>query len=175
MLSVFRAAISGMLAHKFRMDVIGNNLANVSTPGFKATRAEFRDLPYEAMPNSQPPPGVEPEQQAAPVVVAPHRQLSEPALGLVLRCAAVALSRQDDAAVDAALRAHEAQVALDASALLRSEPRGAVDQPPRRRGGRLAGAGRERRQREEHRGSGAEQRGTMRRHGPILASPPAGR
>ena len=59
MLSVFRAAISGMLAHKFRIDVIGNNLANVNTTGFKQSRAEFRDLPYEAMPNSQPPPGIE--------------------------------------------------------------------------------------------------------------------
>jgi flagellar basal-body rod protein FlgG len=59
MLSAVRAAISGMLAHKVRIDVIGNNLANVNTPGFKQTRAEFRDLPYEAMPNSQPPPGVE--------------------------------------------------------------------------------------------------------------------
>lgn len=59
MLSVYRSAISGMMTHKFRMDVIGNNLANVSTTGFKHARAEFRDLPYEAMPNSQPPPGVE--------------------------------------------------------------------------------------------------------------------
>lgn len=50
-----------MLTHKSRLDTLGNNIANVNTPGFKQLRAEFNDLPYERMPNSQvnAAPGVE--------------------------------------------------------------------------------------------------------------------
>ncbi len=36
--------VSGMSAHGDKMGVIGNNLANVSTVGFKADRMEFEDL-----------------------------------------------------------------------------------------------------------------------------------
>jgi flagellar hook protein FlgE len=35
------SAISGMLAQQFRMDVIGNNLSNVNTLGFKSSDASF--------------------------------------------------------------------------------------------------------------------------------------
>src|SRR5450631_3248700 len=36
-----------MAAQQANMDVISNNLANVSTTGFKKSRAEFEDLMYQ--------------------------------------------------------------------------------------------------------------------------------
>ena len=41
------AAASGMDAQETRMAVIANNLANVSTAGFKRSRAEFQDVLYD--------------------------------------------------------------------------------------------------------------------------------
>jgi flagellar basal-body rod protein FlgG len=38
-----RAAVSGMVGHKLRLDVLANNVANVDTPGFKAGRLSFED------------------------------------------------------------------------------------------------------------------------------------
>jgi flagellar hook protein FlgE len=38
------SAISGMKNHQVRMDVIGHNIANVNTVGFKAGRATFQDV-----------------------------------------------------------------------------------------------------------------------------------
>lgn len=43
---------TGMQAQTINIDVISNNLANVSTSGFKKSRAEFQDLLYETL---QPP------------------------------------------------------------------------------------------------------------------------
>jgi flagellar basal-body rod protein FlgG len=43
------AAASGMQAQSLNIDVIANNLANVTTTGFKRSRAEFQDLLYETM------------------------------------------------------------------------------------------------------------------------------
>lgn len=40
-------AATGMKAQQTNMDVIANNLANVSTMGFKKARAEFEDLLYD--------------------------------------------------------------------------------------------------------------------------------
>jgi flagellar basal-body rod protein FlgG len=37
-----------MLSHKLHLDVIANNLANVNTTGFKASRLGFQDLLYQA-------------------------------------------------------------------------------------------------------------------------------
>ena len=42
-------ASTGMNAQTLNIDVIANNLANVSTTGFKKSRAEFQDLLYETM------------------------------------------------------------------------------------------------------------------------------
>lgn len=36
-----------MAAQQTNMDVIANNIANVSTTGFKKSRAEFEDLMYQ--------------------------------------------------------------------------------------------------------------------------------
>ncbi len=42
-------ATTGMGAQNLNMDVIANNLANVSTVGFKRSRADFQDLLYQVM------------------------------------------------------------------------------------------------------------------------------
>lgn len=38
------AGVSGLRNHQTRMDVIGNNIANVNTVGFKASRVNFEDI-----------------------------------------------------------------------------------------------------------------------------------
>lgn len=38
---------SGMKNHQTRMDVIGNNIANVNTIGYKSSRANFQDMLYQ--------------------------------------------------------------------------------------------------------------------------------
>ena len=60
-------AASGMEAQQTRLDVTANNIANVSTPGFKKARAEFADLMYQTLrtagaptgPGTQTPTGLE--------------------------------------------------------------------------------------------------------------------
>lgn len=46
MLKSLNTAATGMAAQQSNMDVIANNIANVSTNGFKKSRAEFEDLIY---------------------------------------------------------------------------------------------------------------------------------
>ncbi|WP_439817322.1 flagellar basal-body rod protein FlgG [Zavarzinia sp. CC-PAN008] len=41
-------AATGMLAQQLNVEVISNNIANMSTTGFKRSRAEFQDLLYQA-------------------------------------------------------------------------------------------------------------------------------
>lgn len=41
------SGVAGMKAHQTRMDVIGNNIANVNTYGFKSSRTTFRDVYYQ--------------------------------------------------------------------------------------------------------------------------------
>lgn len=43
------SAISGLKNHQLRMDVIGNNIANVNTYGFKASRVTFKDAFYQTI------------------------------------------------------------------------------------------------------------------------------
>lgn len=38
------AGVSGLKAHQVRMDLIGNNIANVNTAGYKSSRATFQDM-----------------------------------------------------------------------------------------------------------------------------------
>ncbi len=47
MIKSLNTAATGMQAQQNNMDVIANNLANVSTVGFKKSRAEFEDLLYQ--------------------------------------------------------------------------------------------------------------------------------
>lgn len=44
MLRSLYSGVSGMKNHQARMDVIGNNIANVNTTGFKSARCNFQDL-----------------------------------------------------------------------------------------------------------------------------------
>ncbi len=46
MIKSLRTAASGMEAQQRRLDVTANNIANVNTTGFKASRAEFQELLY---------------------------------------------------------------------------------------------------------------------------------
>ncbi|MDB4897889.1 MAG: flagellar hook-basal body protein [Firmicutes bacterium] len=43
------AGVQGLRAHQMRMDVIGNNIANVNTTGFKASRVNFSDAFNQTM------------------------------------------------------------------------------------------------------------------------------
>ncbi|GHU29367.1 flagellar hook protein FlgE [Spirochaetia bacterium] len=43
------SGVSGLQNHQTRMDVIGNNLANINTTGFKRNRVQFQDLLYQQL------------------------------------------------------------------------------------------------------------------------------
>lgn len=55
MLRSMYSAISGMQAFQTKLDVIGNNIANVNTYGFKAGRVNFNDLLSQTMTNGSSP------------------------------------------------------------------------------------------------------------------------
>ncbi|RLB02365.1 MAG: flagellar basal body rod protein FlgG [Deltaproteobacteria bacterium] len=42
-------AATGMKGQELRINVISNNLANINTPGFKASRIDFEDLIYQSL------------------------------------------------------------------------------------------------------------------------------
>src|SRR3974377_1899269 len=44
MLTSFSTALSALDANETAIDVVGNNLANMNTPGFKASTVQFRDM-----------------------------------------------------------------------------------------------------------------------------------
>jgi len=44
MFQAFNTALSALAAHATAVDVVGNNLANLNTPGYKASSVSFRDL-----------------------------------------------------------------------------------------------------------------------------------
>jgi len=45
------SGVSGLRSHQTRMDVIGANISNVNTIGFKGSRVTFRDVLYQTMGN----------------------------------------------------------------------------------------------------------------------------
>ena len=49
MIRALYTAATGMEAQQLNIDVIANNLANVSTTGFKKSRADFQDLLYQTL------------------------------------------------------------------------------------------------------------------------------
>ena len=49
MISGIYVSALGMLTNERKQDVIANNLANVNTPGFKKSRADFMDLMYQTL------------------------------------------------------------------------------------------------------------------------------
>lgn len=50
MQSIYTAA-SGLTSQQKRLDTLASNIANVSTPGFKSTRVDFKDALYTTMDN----------------------------------------------------------------------------------------------------------------------------
>ncbi|MBR4027678.1 MAG: flagellar hook-basal body complex protein [Lachnospiraceae bacterium] len=46
------SAVSGLKTHQTRMDVIGNNIANVNTEAFKASRVTFTEIMYQTTSNA---------------------------------------------------------------------------------------------------------------------------
>ena len=44
MFTSFSTALSALGAHITAIDVVGNNLANINTPGYKASVVSFSDL-----------------------------------------------------------------------------------------------------------------------------------
>lgn len=49
------SGVSGIKAHQTRMDVIGNNIANINTVGFKGSRTTFSDMLSQMQRNSSAP------------------------------------------------------------------------------------------------------------------------
>lgn len=47
MMRALFSGVSGLKSHQTRMDVIGNNIANVNTTGFKSKRLNFADMLYQ--------------------------------------------------------------------------------------------------------------------------------
>jgi len=54
MLRSLFTAISGLTNHQTRMDVIGNNIANVNTYGYKSGRANFQDMMSQTLSGASP-------------------------------------------------------------------------------------------------------------------------
>ncbi|MEW6275352.1 MAG: flagellar basal-body rod protein FlgF [Bacillota bacterium] len=54
------SGVSGLRNHQIRMDVIGNNIANVNTTGFKSGRANFQDMVYQLVRSASAPAGTGP-------------------------------------------------------------------------------------------------------------------
>ncbi len=48
-MKALQIAASGMAAQQMRVDVVSNNLANMSTTGYNARRADFADLHYQQL------------------------------------------------------------------------------------------------------------------------------
>jgi flagellar hook protein FlgE len=55
MLGSMYSAVSGLAAHQTKMNVIGNNIANVNTYGFKASRVTFSDVFYQTLSGASAP------------------------------------------------------------------------------------------------------------------------
>lgn len=43
------SGVAGLKTHQTKMDVIGNNIANVNTYGYKSQRAVFSDIYYQTL------------------------------------------------------------------------------------------------------------------------------
>src|SRR5438309_7336047 len=67
------AAISGLKTHQTFMDVVGNNIANVNTTGFKQSRVTFQDILSQTVRGASSPQGgrggVNPEQIGLGVLI----------------------------------------------------------------------------------------------------------
>ena len=57
MMRALFSGVSGIRNHQARMDVIGNNIANVNTVGFKASRVTFKEAFVQLLQGASRPPG----------------------------------------------------------------------------------------------------------------------
>lgn len=68
------SGVSGLQNHQTRMDVIGNNIANVNTYGFKRNRVSFQDMFYQTLQGAARPTdtvgGVNPQQVGLGMTIA---------------------------------------------------------------------------------------------------------
>lgn len=55
MMRAMSSGVAGLKAHQTALDVIGNNVANVNTYGFKASRTLFSDVLYQTLTNATEP------------------------------------------------------------------------------------------------------------------------
>ena len=69
MIQALYTAASGMLAQQLNVDTISNNLANVSTTGFKKMRVDFQDLLYNTIKPAGTPPTAPGVQSPVPIQV----------------------------------------------------------------------------------------------------------
>ena len=67
MLRSLYSAISGLKNHEIRMDVIGNNIANVNTTGFKRSRTNFATMLSQTLKGASMPTGGQARSNAAQV------------------------------------------------------------------------------------------------------------
>ena len=81
MLRSMYSAVSGLKTHQTRMDVIGNNIANVNTVAFKSSSVTFSDILYQTL-------RMHPEQMPQPV----------PAVSMQSRSVSVQLRQQPKSA-----------------------------------------------------------------------------
>ena len=58
MMRSLSSAVAGLRSHQTRMDVIGNNIANVNTYGFKSSRTTFSDVFYQTLSRGSGPTGL---------------------------------------------------------------------------------------------------------------------
>ena len=54
MIKSLYSGVSGLRAHQTKMDVIGNNIANVNTTAFKSSRVTFQDVYYQTVSGATP-------------------------------------------------------------------------------------------------------------------------
>ena len=77
MISSLYSGVSGLRSHQTELDVTGNNLANINTSGFKATKVSFSDILSRTIDYGRPPSGsrggVNPKQIGSGVQVAALR------------------------------------------------------------------------------------------------------
>ncbi len=74
MMRCLYAGVAGLQNHQVRMDVIGNNVSNVNTYGFKKNRVSFQDLLYQNMSGAAAPTvevgGINPKQVGLGMAIA---------------------------------------------------------------------------------------------------------
>ena len=63
------SAVSGLKTHQTRMDVIGNNIANVNTEAFKASSVRFSEIMYQTTSGASAGNGA-----AAPLIILLHEK-----------------------------------------------------------------------------------------------------